>query len=418
MADPCRTVIIVAPTPQDDPRDQNPQRTDRRFATKLVRISGENLDDSFISDNIVTVSVEESARGLSKARVVLYNNDLRLTDHELFQANVKVEIFTGYKSTTFVKRGTFYCAKPHFMFKQGAALIELVCYGEEWPLTVSEVRQTYENYRDSEIVQQIAARNGLTADVDLTSPVHEHVSQMNATDMEFLEERARLYGFDVYVSEGVLHFHAPRFTDSGLSLFYGPGKVSQLASFDVSVDPWMSGQLWTRSGIDRLSGKEWSFDGQDDPDIVAREIQTRSESRFRKASELSVINNKRPRRFIVGGGHEQTEAEGRAQVQGYTRATDWLVYGSGTMVGVEKLKARQLVEIVGVGHLSGYYYVTRAHHKIERGPYTLKFEAIRPGTGSLSQPQGLPVGGGSGRPSPADVTQRSPVVGTAEVGAD
>jgi hypothetical protein len=418
MADPCRTIVIAAPVAQDDPRDQTPQRTDRRFATKIVRISGEDLDDSFISDNISVISVEETARGLSKARVILYNNELRLTDHELFQANVKVEIFTGYKSTTPVKRGTFYCAKPHFMFKQGAALIELVCYGEEWPLTVSEVRQTYENQRDSEIVEKIATKYGLDTDIDTTDPIHEHVSQMNATDMEFLEERARLYGFDVYVSEGVLHFHAPRFTDSGLSLFYGPDQVSQLASFDVQVDPWMSGQLWTRSGIDRLSGKEWSFDGQDDPDEVSREIQSRSTSKFKKAAELAVINGQRPQRFIVGGGHEQTESDGKTQVQGYTRATEWVVHGCGYIVGVETLKARQLVEIVGVGHLSGFYYVTRAHHKIERGNYSLRFEGVRPGIGALAQPQGAPIGNSSGRPSPSDVTKNSPVVGTAIVGAD
>lgn len=413
-ANPCRTVAIVAPLAGDDPRDMDPKRTDRRFATKIIRVSGQDLDDSFISDNVSMLSVEETARGLSKARVVIFNNDNRLTDNELFQANVKVEIFTGYRSTALVKRGTFYCAKPHFAFRQGAAVVDLVCYGEEWPLTISERRMVYENFRDSDIAQKIADFYGIQSDVDQTNPIHEHVAQMNSTDMEFLEERARLYGFDVYVSEGILHFHAPRFTDSGISLFYGSDNVSQLTSFDVTVDPWMSGHLWTRSGIDRLSGKEWSYSSTDDPDLISQTIQQRSTSRFKKAADLAVINGLRPARFIVGGGHEQTEGEGRAQVTGYTRATEWIVHGIGDIVGVEGLKARQLVEIVGVGHLSGFYYVTRAHHKIQ-GNYSLRFEGIRPGIGTLAQAQGLPVGNGQGRPTPTDVSQNSPIVGQVQV---
>lgn len=415
MANPCRTIEIAAPLASDNPRDLDPKQTDRRFPTKIVRISGQDLDDSFISDNIHKMEVEETARGLSKARVVIFNNGNRLTDNELFQANVKVEIFTGYQSTAPVKRGTFYCAKPHFAFRQGAALIDLICYGEEWPLTISERRAVYENMRDSDIVQKLADFYGLQSDVDQTDPIHEHVAQMNSTDMEFLEERARLYGFDVYVSEGVLNFHAPRFTDSGISLLYGSDGVSQITTFDVTVDPWMSGDLWTRSGIDRLSGQEWSYSSDDSPDPISQAIQTRSTSKFKKAADIAVINGLRPQRFIVGGGHEQTAAEGRRQVTGYTRATEWIVHGMGDIVGVEGIKARQLIEIVGVGHLSGFYYVTRALHKIQ-GNYSLRFEAIRPGIGTLAQPQGLPVGNSQGRPSPPDVSKNSPVVGQAQVG--
>ncbi len=412
---PCRTVVIAAPAPTDNPRDLNPPRTDRTFATKLVRISGTNLDDNFLSDNIITIDVEETARGLSKARVVLYNNDLRLTDNVLFQANVKVEIYTGYESTTLQKHGTYYCAKPHFMFKKGAALIELICYSEEWPLTIGEQRLNYQNMRDSDIAAQIASRYGLQTNIDQTDPIHEQVAQWNATDMEFLEERARLYGFDVFISEGVLNFHAPVFTDSGITLFYGETKVSQLASFDVTVDPWMSGQVWTRSGIDRLSGQEWSFDGTTESDTIGKTIAQRSQSAFIPASKIATFNGVRPQRFIVGGGHEQTTEDGQTQVQGFVNATSWVTHGIGYIVGIETIKARQLVQITGVGSLAGYYYITRTHHKIERGNYSLRFEGIMPGTGTPSQPAGL-ANGGQGRPLPADVTSESPSSGTAVVG--
>lgn len=412
--EPCRTVVKVAESPSKDPRQTGQERVDRRFATRLVRISGRNLDDDYISDQIISLMVEETARGLSKAEIVINNPDGRLTDNELFQYGVKVEVYTGYRSKPFVKRGTFYCAKPVFSFVAGSPKIELNCYGEEWLLSVNEIRQTYENRRDSEIATLIADRYGLKADVDRTEPIHEHVAQVNVTDAVFLEERSRLHGFDFYIEEGVLHFHAPRFVDSGLSLFYGVNQVATIAAFRVSVDPWMSGMRWTRSGIDRLTGKEWTATSQDEQDAVAREIKSRSASKFKRAGEIAALKGLRPQRFIVGGGHEQTEAEGRDQVQGYTRATEWIVHGLGSVIGVETLKARQVIEIVGVGHHAGFYYVTRVMHH-QKGGYTMNFDAVRPGTGALLASPGARVGTGAGRTVPDDVTSKSPVIGTAQM---
>lgn len=414
--DICRTVARVSPEPSaPDLRQAALQpRVDRRFPTRLVRISGKNLDDEFLSDNIKSVTVEETARGLSKAEVVLLNSDMKLTDNPLFQSNVKVEIYTGYRSKPFVKRGTFFCVKPIFSFKKGSQVVELECYGEEWPLMVDERRDVYENKRDSDIATDIATRYGLTADVDFTNPLHEHVAQMNVTDAVFLESRSQLYGYDFYVEEGVLHFHAPRFVDSNLSLFYGSDQVSTIASFEVSADPWMKGMKWTKTGIDRLTGQEWNASSLDEPDIVSKTIGSRNKSKFQRASALATFKGVRPQRFIVGEGQEQTEAEARANVRGYTQATEWITHGSATVIGVETLKARQLVELVGIGHHAGFYYVTHVRHSIKQG-YTMQFKAVRPGIGALSIVPGALVGTGTGRLTPDDASNQSATVGTAQV---
>jgi phage protein D len=209
--------------------------------------------------------------------------------------------------------------------------------------------------------------------------------QANETDWVFLQDRARLYGYELYVEEGVLHFHEPQFEDSEITLFYR-GQDSELARFTVMVDPWVYGTSWTRSGVDRLTGRSWSVSSDDDDsDVVSKEIQSRNESEFRSATDVAQFDGDRAEHFIVGQGHEQFEEEGRSQVRGYTRATEWISHASGRLVGIETIRARQLIEVVGVGHHSGFYYLTRVWHEVGAG-YTMAFEAVRPGVGILIPP--------------------------------
>ncbi|KQY24996.1 hypothetical protein ASD16_05915 [Cellulomonas sp. Root485] len=69
---------------------------------------------------------------------------------------------------------------------------------------------SFQNMTDGDIAKQIARDVGLTAgDVATTSVLHEHVSQVNETHIEFLERRGREVGCVVVVSGSTLHFRAP-----------------------------------------------------------------------------------------------------------------------------------------------------------------------------------------------------------------
>ncbi len=73
------------------------------------------------------------------------------------------------------------------------------------------VTQTYRNVKDSDIAGTVAQRAGLQAGtVDDSLTTHEHVSQVNLSDWDFLRARAGEIGFEVAVSEGKLHFRRPR----------------------------------------------------------------------------------------------------------------------------------------------------------------------------------------------------------------
>ena len=70
--------------------------------------------------------------------------------------------------------------------------------------------ETYRNVKDSDIAAQIARRAGVqVGTVDDSRTTHEHVSQANVSDWEFLRARAREIGFEVLVADGKLHFRRP-----------------------------------------------------------------------------------------------------------------------------------------------------------------------------------------------------------------
>jgi len=73
------------------------------------------------------------------------------------------------------------------------------------------VTQTYQNVKDSDIARTVAGRAGIQAGtIDDSSTTHEHVSQVNISDWDFLNSRADEIGFEVAVSEGKLHFRKPK----------------------------------------------------------------------------------------------------------------------------------------------------------------------------------------------------------------
>ena len=74
--------------------------------------------------------------------------------------------------------------------------------------------QAYKNKTDSDIARELAGRCNLqVGTVQDTSPAHEHVSQINLTDWEFIKARAREIGYEAGVSDGKFFFRPPQINE-------------------------------------------------------------------------------------------------------------------------------------------------------------------------------------------------------------
>jgi phage protein D len=70
--------------------------------------------------------------------------------------------------------------------------------------------ETYRNVKDSDIAAQVAQRAGVKVGaIEDSRATHDHVSQANVTDWEFLRARAREIGYEVLVADGKLDFRKP-----------------------------------------------------------------------------------------------------------------------------------------------------------------------------------------------------------------
>jgi phage protein D len=70
--------------------------------------------------------------------------------------------------------------------------------------------ETYRNVTDSDIARTVAQRAKVdVGTIDATTVTHDHVSQANLTDWEFLKARAREIGYEMSVSDGRFSFRKP-----------------------------------------------------------------------------------------------------------------------------------------------------------------------------------------------------------------
>ncbi len=107
--------------------------------------------------------------------------------------------------------------------------------------------ETYLNMTDSDIASKIASKLGLSPEVDATNQVHDFVMQKNETHLEFLQARAALIGYLVWVDEKKLHFEKPPPAQGPIELNWGEtfnefhprwSTVGQVDNFTVrSWDP-------------------------------------------------------------------------------------------------------------------------------------------------------------------------------------
>ncbi len=322
-------------------------------------------------------------------RITLINVNDRLSSTILAKEQTAFSVRLGFDNPGIVDHGRFIVQRPTFKFSEGKAgvTLDVIGYGEAIKLGDTERREVYQKMSDSDIANIIAGRNGFTLDSDPTSPIHDQVLQANESDWRFLSRRAKLYGYMLYVDNGVLHFHRPRPVESGIRLARMiPGKATgNVRDFVVHSRTFLRGLHLTMTQIDPVTKEEIQVDSTEAPD----EVQTLLD--YQNWQEIATIPEVgQPTRFITGEGHEQKRPLLQNQVLRMAQASRYVIAGHGTAIGLETLRPNQFITIEGVGRSSGRYYITAVIHQMNAkesglgGGYNVRFEVVRAGAGPLT----------------------------------
>jgi phage protein D len=116
----------------------------------------------------------------------------------------------------------------------GVATLTVRCMDKAHRLHRGKKRQTFNNSKDSDVVNKIAKQNGLQSRIDITTVVHPWTLQNNQTDWEFLQMLAHRNGHRVYMegADKLAFIKVSDDADKELDLEWG----KDLRSFRIRVN--------------------------------------------------------------------------------------------------------------------------------------------------------------------------------------
>lgn len=339
-----------------------------------VKINGNDLPDAARSQ-LLEVTVDQHVHLPAMFTIRLYDPGMKLLDGGTINLAATVEISskTPDEKVITLIQGEITALEPAF----GEGMIaELTVRGYDKSHRLYRERnsKTWLNVKDSDLATDIAKKAELTAKVDATPTVYEHLYQGNQSDLEFLRWRASRIGYECFVTGKELYFRKPIYKSAETSIAWG----TELISFhprvalaeqveEVFVKGWDvqkkaaitgradSGKLYPKIE-EKQDGKAWAKKlGKSRMVIVDQPMVSQAEADIVATAQMDELSGT----FV--------EAEGEA-----FRRPD--------------IHAGQMLKIEGLGkRLSGDYLVTRANHVYTDAGFKTYFSVTGSRTGLLAE---------------------------------
>ncbi|MCA9972370.1 MAG: VgrG-related protein [Anaerolineales bacterium] len=350
-------------------------------ATKiLLSINGQKLEEA-VMGQVAEVIVEQHVHLPHMFTIRLYDPQHKLLDGPTFELTKKVKIAAGdaeQRETTLME-GEITAVEP--IFGEGM-IAELVVRG--YDLSHRLYRETksraFLNVKDSDLAEQIAAEiEGVTAVVDPTSTVYEHVYQHNQSDLAFLMQRAWRIGYECFIEEQKLYFRKPTNKNASVTLTWGADLLAFYPRMTLAEQ------------VDEVIVKGWDADQQ--KPIVGKSQTGELYPKLEKDADGAALAGK------FGAGKlvivdqpvlNQSEADALAKARLNERSGAF-VQAHGLAYRHPEIRAGEYVKLELLGErFSGAYLVTATRHIYNPDGFRTKFVVMGARTGQLAdtiQPQ-------------------------------
>jgi phage protein D len=400
-----------------------------------VVLGGRDLSVLGYKDSVRRILVEEHDVLADVVKVELINVDEELTNDVLFQEKGTMTLSLGIEGEL-QNFGTFVLEEPVFHFPEGdSPVLVIVGFGQDLKLAATEKRRTFRQVTDSQIANIIASEYGLktfddkTGDltIETTSENYEEVVQLNESDMTFLQRRAEMNGFLVFVERGSLHFHSMKYKTPDTILRWGRPERSvpqfgglarteyDLLDARFRVRSFLKGRKLTESNRDKLQKRGVTWTSLNEPDALTQ--RQLSDPNLRRASEVTAGLGVQPEEFLVNRGQAGNLSEVQRLATEGAKARQFIVEGRLKTKNAPKVRSRSIVTLKNVGQFSGEVYVKATRHEIdpERGGYVVRADVRRTTVGRLAPGTSSPrpsstVSSGSMRPRASEDTLRGTTI--------
>jgi phage protein D len=233
--------------------------------------------------------------------------------------------------------------------------------------------ETYQNVKVSDVAQTVASRAGLDiGTIDDTGSVLPFISQVNITDWEFLQARARELGFEVGVVAGQFYFRKPVKSSTGPAPGDSDSQGAEQLVYGrdlVSFRPRMS----SAAQVTQVSVRAWDPDnkavlvGSAEPVASHADLTDDPASLAQNFGSPEYVVHNRP---LPSQSDVDDTAKAVAEHLGSSFAE-----AEGVAVGNTKLLAGTAVSIAQVADtFQGKYTLSRTRHVFDDEGYRTEFE--------------------------------------------
>jgi phage protein D len=318
-----------------------------------LKVDGQQVPEA--AADLVEVTVDHSLHLPSTFSIRLYSYDMKWLEDRTFREGKRVEISYGERPTVKLLAGKIAVLEPDLSEDNPTLVVRGFDLSHQ--LYRGRQRRSFNQVTDSDLARRIAGEAGLRpGTIDSTSEVHEYVLQDNQTNAEFLLERARRVGYEMWVEDDQLHFRRPNPNGSPATLAWG----RELRAFRA--------RLSTVEQVNEVEVRGW--DPRDKVKIVGHA------SRGAGAPQIGVD---RPGADIAKDAWGEakvavvnTPVQSQAEADTLAQATldelaSAFVEADGACDANPNIKPGGQVQIEGVGRrFSGTYYVTQVVHAWNR----------------------------------------------------
>lgn len=264
------------------------------------------------------------------------------------------------------------------VFEHGRRFLVLRGYDASHRLHIGRKTRSFNNVTDSDLARRIAGDAGLDiGTVDSTTTVHDHISQINTTDWEFLRSRAHEIGFRVAVQDGRFNFMAAPsgggsgFVPAGVPAMVSGGMELTVGQGLLCFRPRVTGA----QQVTRIEARGWDMSQKQAVTHVAN-VSTASVSLQEAGWAPSELAD-------VFGGQSFLTCERPIssvdEARGLAESTAALIGSSfaeaeGTAEGDPRIITGGVLTIAGAGPFDGDYLVSHTRHRFDDDGYHTDFE--------------------------------------------
>lgn len=347
---------------------------------------------------VKSISVIKEVNKIPTAKIVLIDGEaskreFKLSNEELLIPGKKIEITAGYHSDEeTIFKGII--IKHNIKVRENSSQLIVECKDEAIKMTIGRKSKYFYESKDSEIIEELISKQGLSKEVEATSHKHKELVQYNATDWDFMVLRAQANGKLCFIDDGKITVAKPNISQGEIeTISFG----ATLLEFDAEID--------ARHQVKKVSSYAWNHSDQALLEIEGKNPSVSLNGNI-PVSDLEKIIGLDNLELKHGGAVTDKELQDWADAK-------WLfqqlakVRGRAQFQGIPAVKPNTILKLEGVGdRFNGKVYVTGVSHSISEGNWTVNAQfglnpewfsetndvSSQPASGLLPAISGLQIG--------------------------